>query len=178
MKVVKLKVEDITPYENNARINDETVVKLKVSLDKYGYVVPIIVDINNVVVAGHARLKAVAQLGWEEIDCIVSDLSDEKNNEFRILDNKIQEISGWDIELLSVELRALDDIALEFSGKIKTALTDGFSGLMETEESVSVKKDKLDKAYLDMSEVTSGRIVDIKCHQCGKEFGVDRREFG
>ena len=83
MKTQKIKVSEIKPYEANARLNDKTVEKLVDSIERYGYVVPIVVDEKNVVVAGHARLKAITQLGWEDVECLVSKLSEDKNKEFR-----------------------------------------------------------------------------------------------
>ena len=61
------KVKDLIPYEFNSRFNEKTIDKLSKSIEDYGYVVPIVIDKNNVVVTGHARLKAIKELGWKKL---------------------------------------------------------------------------------------------------------------
>ena len=100
MKTIAKKVKDLIPYEGNARSNALTVEKLVKSISDYGYVVPIVVDQENVVVTGHARLKALQILKWKKVDCLVSNLSDEENREYRIIDNKVQDLSEWNDDML------------------------------------------------------------------------------
>jgi len=180
METTKKKISDLKPYEGNARINDKTVEKLADAYERYGYVVPIVVDQNNVVVAGHARLKAAQKLGWDEIDCLTSDLSDEKNKEFRVIDNKIQEISEWNDELLVVELRALDYLVSEFDMKIESALTTSFGlDVSEvTDDDIKKSEDGFDNVFGDRVDKAQDRIVSICCEHCGTEFGVEAEKVG
>ncbi len=108
MKIVNKKVDDLIPYENNPRYNDESVEYVANSIKEFGFKVPIIVDKNNVIVAGHTRYKASLELGLEEVPTIVADdLSDEQIKAFRLADNKVGEKSSWNLELLEEELREL-----------------------------------------------------------------------
>ena len=180
MKTQKIKVSEIKPYEANARLNDKTVEKLVDSIERYGYVVPIVVDEKNVVVAGHARLKAITQLGWEDVECLVSKLSEDKNKEFRILDNKIQEISTWNDELLVVELRALDYIVSEFGVGVNTALSEsfGFQGKDVEEGDIDKVAGDFDAVFGDRVDKARNRVININCEHCGTKFGVEAEKVG
>ena len=73
------KIYEINPYENNPRCNDEAVEFVANSIKEFGFKVPIIIDSNNIIVAGHTRYKASLKLGLEEVPCIVADdLSEEQ----------------------------------------------------------------------------------------------------
>lgn len=96
-----LNVDDIVPYENNPRNNDEAVDYVAKSIEEFGFKVPIVVDKNNIVVAGHTRLKASKNLGLEKVPVIIADdLSDEKIKAFRLADNKVSEFATWDDKAL------------------------------------------------------------------------------
>ena len=102
------KINEINPYENNPRCNDEAVDFVANSIKEFGFKVPIIVDGNNIIVAGHTRYKASLKLGLEEVPCIVADdLSEEQIKAFRLADNKTSEIATWDEALLEKELADL-----------------------------------------------------------------------
>ena len=118
MNIVNFKIEDLIPYENNPRINDEAVEYVKNSIKEFGFKVPIIIDKNNVIVAGHTRYKACKELGINEIPCIVADdLTDKQIKAFRLADNKVSDYSIWDNKKLLEELKGLDDI---FTGFIES----------------------------------------------------------
>ena len=110
MNIKKVHIDEIRPYWRNPRKNDKAVEAVKASINKYGYNVPIVVDKNMTIIAGHTRYKAVRELGIEEIEVIVKNLSEEAAKEFRIADNKAAEKSKWDHDLLLFELRELDDL--------------------------------------------------------------------
>ena len=95
----------LKPYKNNPRINDKAVPEVRKSIKKYGFKVPIVVDKNNVIVCGHTRLKAAKKLRLKEVPVIrADDLTPEQIKEFRLIDNKTQELATWDIEKLEYEL--------------------------------------------------------------------------
>lgn len=73
IQIVYKKTNELVPYENNPRNNDGAVKYVKNSIKKFGFKVPIVVDKNNVVVAGHTRLKASQELGLEEVPCIIAE---------------------------------------------------------------------------------------------------------
>lgn len=111
MEIVYKKVNDLKPYENNPRINDEAVEYVKNSIKEFGFKVPIVVDKNNVIIAGHTRYKASKELGLKEVPTIVADdLTEEQVKAFRLADNKVAEKSIWDYTKLDEELDSILDI--------------------------------------------------------------------
>ena len=130
MQIVYKKINDLIPYENNPRINDEAVEYVKNSIKEFGFKVPIIIDKNNVIIAGHTRLKASLELGLKEVPCIIADdLSEEQIKAFRLADNKVSEKSQWDFSKLDEELDSILDIDMSmfnFENIEETNLDDFF----------------------------------------------------
>lgn len=114
MEIVYKKLEDLKPYENNPRYNDEAVQYVAKSIEDFGFKVPLVIDKNNTIVAGHTRYKASMELGLKEVPCIIADdLDEEQIKAFRLVDNKVSEKSEWNFELLDEELNDLDvDLSL------------------------------------------------------------------
>ena len=111
MNIVKMKVEDLIPYINNPRNNENAVDKVASSIKEFGFKNPIVIDKNNVIINGHTRLLASKKLGLEEVPVIIADdLSDAQVKAFRIADNKTSEYATWDKELLRVELDMLEEM--------------------------------------------------------------------
>lgn len=109
MDLVKMKLADLVPYENNPRINDYAIEPVEQSIEQVGYITPIVIDENNVILAGHTRFAALEELGIDEVECVVvRGLSDDQKRKFRILDNKTAELAEWDNELLLGELEGID----------------------------------------------------------------------
>ena len=114
MKIVNKKIEELKPYKNNPRINDEAVQYVANSIEKFGFKVPLVIDKNNVIVTGHTRYKASKQLGLKEVPCIIArDLNEEQIKAFRLADNKVSEKAQWDYDLLDLELNDIIDIDME-----------------------------------------------------------------
>lgn len=109
-EIVKLKLSDIHPYERNPRkITEKAVDDCAESIRQCGYKAKIIVDENNVIIAGHTRLQALQKLGWKE--CEVqreTDMTEEQKKKYRLLDNKTSENGQWDFELLEWELEDMN----------------------------------------------------------------------
>lgn len=117
MNIIDLSVDELIPYENNPRKNDEAVDKVALSISAFGFKVPIVIDANNVIVTGHTRLKAAKKLGLKTVPCIkADDLNEKQIKAFRLADNKVAEFSEWDEEKLMKELEALDDIDMSLYG--------------------------------------------------------------
>jgi hypothetical protein len=111
MEIFNKKIDELIPYENNPRINDNAVKYVAYSIKQFGFKVPIVIDSNNVIIAGHTRLKASKRLNLKEVPCIIADdLTEEQIKKFRIADNKVAEFSEWDEELLSLELSELEEM--------------------------------------------------------------------
>lgn len=111
MQIIDKKLAEIKPYENNPRNNDEAVECVANSIKEFGFKVPIVIDKDGVIVAGHTRLKAAERLGLKTVPCIVADdLTPEQVKAFRLADNKVGELATWDFEKLDIELDGITDI--------------------------------------------------------------------
>ena len=105
MEIIYKKVSDLKPYEKNPRKNDEAVKYVAKSIEEFGFKVPIIIDNDNTIVAGHTRWKAAKKLKIDEVPCIIADdLNETQIKAFRLADNKVSEKAEWDFDLLSNEL--------------------------------------------------------------------------
>ena len=111
MNIIDLKIDDLKPYENNPRINKDAIEPVANSIEEFGFKVPIIVDRNNVIIAGHTRLLAAKKLGLNVVPCLIADdLTEEQVKAFRLADNKVGEIAEWDFEKLEEELKLISEI--------------------------------------------------------------------
>ena len=115
-----IKIDELKFYENNPRhINDKAIIALMNSIREFGFKVPIVVDIDNVIIAGHTRVLAAQKLGLSEVPCIIADdLTPEQVKAFRLVDNKIAELTTWDFEKLEIEIGDLNFDMADFGFKI------------------------------------------------------------
>ena len=117
MQIQYRSISDLIPYEKNPRKNDEAVPLVAESIKEFGFKVPIVIDSNGVVIAGHTRLRAAKKLKLKEVPCIIADdLTEEQVKAFRLADNKVAEKAEWDFELLGEELDNIFDIDMEAFG--------------------------------------------------------------
>ena len=109
MNIREISTARLREYENNPRNNDLAVEKVKYSIERFGFLFPVIVDINYVIVCGHTRVRACRELGIQSVPCIIADeLTEDQINLFRLIDNKTSEYSDWDFEKLKSELSMVD----------------------------------------------------------------------
>jgi ParB-like chromosome segregation protein Spo0J len=114
MKVETVSIESIVPYANNPRNNEEAIEKVARSIDEFGWQQPIVVDENMVIIVGHTRLLAAKSLGLNEVPIHVADkLTDEQARAYRLADNRTNEYASWNMKMLGIELRDLDDIGFD-----------------------------------------------------------------
>jgi len=114
MLIVTKPLSEIRPYEKNPRKNDEAVEYVANSIKEFGFKVPIVIDKDGIIVAGHTRYKASKKLKLTEVPCIIADdLTEEQIKAYRLADNKVAEKSEWDFDLLSGELDDILNIDME-----------------------------------------------------------------
>lgn len=181
MKVQQIKLTQIKPYWRNARKNDKTVDALKQSIKDYGFNQPLVLDSNNVIITGHARFKALMQLGHETAPCVITDLSDKKAKEYRIADNKTHEMTMWNNDDLVVELREIgnfDEMQTYFDNiNLSNWLDDsvGFNVKPVTEEQVTKKRTDLEDRF--SAEATTESTIELICPHCMEEFEIRKSEL-
>lgn len=150
MDIINIALKDLKPYENNPRKNDDAVKYVAESIKEFGFKVPIVIDKNNVIVAGHTRYKAAKKLKMSEVPCIIADdLTEEQVKAFRLADNKVAEKAEWDFDLLNTELDDIIDLDMELFG-FEEALQDDDKEAVEDEFEVelpSEPKSKLGDIY-------------------------------
>ena len=157
MEIIKLNINDITPYEKNAKIHTEAQIEqIKKSIQEFGMNDPIAVwGEKNTIVEGHGRLEALKQLGYTEVDCIRLDhLTDEERKAYTLAHNKINMNTGFDIDLLDEELDSIEDIDMsEF-------------GFLDNEEV------NLDDFFTEVEELKKEEkeTDTITCPYCHKQF--------
>ena len=115
MEIIKLKITEIKPYDKNPRKNDGAVDAVAESIKQCGYCAPIVIDEDNVILAGHTRLKALKKLKYKECECVRRvGMTEEQKRKYRLLDNKTNELAEWDMDLLKGELDGLDFLDFDF----------------------------------------------------------------
>jgi ParB family transcriptional regulator, chromosome partitioning protein len=123
-EMVMVKTGAIKPYHRNPRKNDVTVDKLVELIPKVGFNVPLVLDRSNVIVKGHTRWRAAVRLKMPAIPCVYTDADEETVKLDRLADNRVQEFSTWDQELLGGELASLNlDFAFDL-GTLDFVLAD------------------------------------------------------
>ena len=115
MEIVKIKIEDIIPYENNVKQHPkEQIEQIKKSIEEFGNNDPIAIDENNIIIEGHGRLIALQELGYEEAECIVlKGLTEEQKNAYRLVHNKLTMKSDFDLEGLEKELKKIQEMDMK-----------------------------------------------------------------
>ena len=115
MNIKNIAVKDLIPYEKNTKKHDDVQINnVAESIKQYGFVQPIVIDKNNVVVIGHCRLLAAKRLKMTDVPCVcVDDLTEEQVKALRIVDNKSNE-SDWLNDILELELPDVDLSAFDF----------------------------------------------------------------
>ncbi len=160
MKIEQIEIEKIKPYENNPRNNDGAVDATALSISRYGFRVPIVIDANNVIICGHTRYKAAQKLGLRVIPCErADDLTPEQVREYRLADNKTAEIAEWDFSKLEEELSGIDYDMSAF----------GFDEIGEIEEDeIEITEDELPEIPED-PQTEPGQMFSLGQHRliCG-----------
>ena len=157
MEIIKLKINDITPYEKNAKIHtEEQIEQIKKSIREFGMNDPIAVwGEKNTIVEGHGRLEALKQLGYTEVDCIRLDhLTDEERKAYTLAHNKINMNTGFDSDLLDEEIDSIEEIDMSEFGFLDNEEVNLDDFFTEAEESRKEEKE----------------TDTITCPYCHKQF--------
>jgi ParB/RepB/Spo0J family partition protein len=160
MNIIDLNVDELIPYENNPRKNDEAVDKVALSISAFGFKVPIVIDKDNVIIAGHTRRKAAERLGMKTVPCIIADdLTEEQVKAFRLADNKTSEFAEWDFEKLNEELAELRDMDFDM-----LAFGFGESPKIECGDVDDLSEDTYEEPKKEMLQCPHCHHIDSKNH--------------
>ena len=166
-QIIEMAVGDVVPYENNPRNNDMAVDKVAESIKEFGFQSPIIVDRNNVIIAGHTRLKAAEKLGLKKVPVIVAkNLTEEQARAFRLADNKTGELAEWEYDKLTQELNAIEGIDMTAFGfeELENALTE-----------YNIEEDEFEPEVPEEPKTKLGDIYELGDHRlmCGDSTSED-----
>lgn len=134
MEIQYRRLSEITPYENNPRVNDDGVEAVAESIKTFGFKVPMVLDRDGVIICGHTRYKAAQKLGIDQVPCIIADdLTEKEAKAFRLADNKVSDFSIFDNKKLLEELDGLDNIftGFELGGLFDSTLDEDDSSTLE-----------------------------------------------
>lgn len=181
MEIVNLSIDAIQPYWRNPRDNSNAVEAVKQSIQEYGFNSPIVIDKENVIIAGHTRYKALMELGYKEVPCVIADISTEKAKEYRIADNKTSELAVWDMDKLIPELRevqSLDSFQAFFPELNLSDLLQDTAGVNfkeHTQEQIDKVQEELDNRFEERGNKTD--YIEILCAHCGEPSFLARDEI-
>lgn len=146
MEIIKLRLNELKPYEKNAKIHTpEQIEQIKKSIEQFGMNDPIAVwGEENLIIEGHGRLEALKELGYNEVECIRLDhLTDEERKAYTLAHNKLTMNTGFDFDILNEELSAIENIDMKDFDFIKIDdinLDDFFEEKQEKEEKIEEPK--------------------------------------
>ena len=155
LKIIYQNPRDIRPYSRNARLhNDKHVCQIANSITEFDFTNPLLVDEDNVLLAGHGRLLAAKKLGLDSVPCVRIDyLTDAQKRAYRITDNQLTINGDWDRDLLGLELKDLSD--LDFDLDVIGFETAELDVLIQGQSDDLMEYDHAD----DMPDVDVGYIV-------------------
>src|SRR5580693_8609672 len=116
LEITYLQTTSLKPDPRNPRVHSEKQVRqIAQSIESFGFNVPLLIDDEQKVIAGHGRLLAARRLGWNTVPAIrLSHLTESQRMAFLIADNRLTENSAWDERMLGEQLKILSEIELDF----------------------------------------------------------------
>ena len=154
-----IQIEEIIPYSRNPRIN-QPVDKVATSIKEFGFQQPIVVDKNYTIIVGHTRYEAAKRLKMATVPVTIADLDINQAKAYRIADNRLNEDSTWDNDLLNVEVKGLLDNNLNLD----------ILGFAPGELDTLLASSNLDEQNEDFEEISEPLKTKKKCPKCGFEY--------
>lgn len=175
MQVEQLKVGDLIPYVNNSRTHsDEQVMQVASSIKEFGFTNPILIDGEGGIIAGHGRLMAAKKLGLDEVPCIrLGHLTEAQRKAYVIADNQLALNSGWDLDVLKVEMERLEE--LDFDIDLLGFGDDFLSSLLVKEPSEGLTDEDAVPEAPETPTTVEGDVWVLGNHRlmCGDSTSID-----
>lgn len=166
MNIIEREVDKLIPYSKNAKKHDETQISnVAESIKQFGFVQPVVVDKNGVIVIGHCRTLAAKKLGMKTVPCVmVDELTDEQVKALRIIDNKTNE-SPWDMEMLAEELPEISLDGFDMSFGIHSYSDADLDSFFKDAEPAN--EEETEEKNETAEENHDG---EVRCPHCGEWF--------
>ena len=178
--VENINVDDLIPYDRNPKTHPDTqITQIANSIREWGWTIPILIDENSQVIAGHGRLYAAKQLGRETVPCLRAEgWTDEQKKAYVIADNKIAENGEWDTNEYFLQLKEMSNDGYDLSLMGIDIDLSAFSYNPEYNPSFDaseVDESKMLKAENQLEKDQQERLkekneIDVICPHCGEEF--------
>lgn len=177
LKLENVATEKLIPFAGNSRTHSEAqVAQIAASIREFGFLVPILADDDDNIIAGHGRLLAAQKLGEETIPVVrASHLTPAQRRAYVIADNKLALNAGWDLDMLEAEVKGLDDLGFDvellgFSDQeIKDLLAEKTTGLTGDDEVPEIEDDPV-TVLGDIWVMGKHRLI------CGDATSIDHLE--
>lgn len=163
MKIETIKIEKLIPYARNSRTHsDEQVAQVAASIREFGFTNPVLIDAEDGIIAGHGRVMAARKLNMAEVPCIrLGHLTETQKRAYIIADNKLALNSGWDEEMLGLELADLREADFDLD-------LIGFDAA-----EIEAALNPVEPNFLPGTEDDQGKLDEkspIECPHCNKFF--------
>lgn len=179
MQIIEKRIEELKEYENNPRHNESAVAAVAESISQFGFKVPIVIDADGVIIAGHTRRKAAERLGLGVVPCIVADdLTPEQIKAFRLADNKTGELASWDFAKLEQELAALGDMNMQDFGFYASTDDDAFADLFDEAQPEAKSKKEQQEGDEDGDDGFVRVVVFLESEEAAEQLVQELTEQG
>lgn len=182
INTILVPIKQLRKSKKNARvISDKAIQEVAKSIQQYGFNVPILINSDKEIIAGHVRLEALKKIGVKEVVCVeVKNLTEEEQDKLRVLDNAIRESSEWDDKKLALEMRYIKDLADDNSWTVFTSffeegqldaylnITLGKTRKDVTEKDLDKNEKDIKKRFTKVKESKNDR--EVTCPNCGRTF--------
>lgn len=167
-RYIEVDISRLVPYDRNPRKNDSAVDSVVESMEQVGYITPIVVDENNLILAGETRCKALKKRSVSSVQVLqVVGLTEEQKKKYRLLDNRVGEIAEWDIGLLADELSELDFDGFDFG-------FDDLIAALDTDSEDAASEDDFEPELPEEPKSKRGQIYRLGRHRlmCGDSTDI------
>tara|TARA_R110000765_G_scaffold273224_2_gene371952 strand:- start:2026 stop:2781 length:756 start_codon:yes stop_codon:yes gene_type:complete len=173
-KIERRKVDALIPYARNARTHsDEQIAQLAASIKEWGWTTPVLVDEDGGIIAGHGRVMAARKMGIEEVPTMTaSGWTKAQKQAYVLADNQLPQNAGWDMDLLSVEMKDLDADGFDLSliGFGDGEITNLFIPIEKVETDVEEEWDRIPEFKQDDKTSFRKIIVHFESDDDAEDF--------